>query len=153
MYAAHSPEPEDGHEREHEDHEREGDDEIDAAHDDGIGAPAHVARERPEDQAEHERDVRRDEAERQVDAAAVDDPGEDVAPEVVGAEDVLERRRLEGVGQVELVRVPQEERPDHAQAGDDRHDRRSPSRARRATSAARRGLGRAAVAPRPRGPS
>ena len=78
--------------------ERERDEDVDdAASIDGVEPATAVAGQRPEQRADDEGDQHRDEADLEVDPAAVEQARPDVAPEVVGAEQVLRRRGLEDV--------------------------------------------------------
>ena len=77
-----------------EDDRREREDEVGGAHDRSVHEPAEVAGDRPERAAD--RRGERDEQERQRErhARAVEDAAEDVAAELVGAEEVLPGRGL-----------------------------------------------------------
>jgi hypothetical protein len=80
-------------ERDHDLGEREQD--VDQAHQDPLEPAAGVAADEAEQQAAGERDADRDHADLEGQPGAVDDPAEQVAAEVVGAEPVLRRGRLE----------------------------------------------------------
>jgi hypothetical protein len=94
--------PQQGHDREREQDEREGELQVDAAHDHGVEPAAVVAGEQPERDAEQSRGKDRGQAHRERDPRAVDDPAQDVAAQVIRAEPergaaarVHEARRLE----------------------------------------------------------
>ena len=93
-------------EGDHEHEERERDEDVDDPHDHGVEPAAPVAGDRSEHGADHEGISTASEADLEVDPAAVEQARPDVAPEVVGAEQVLRRRGLEDVEQVLLDRVP-----------------------------------------------
>ena len=76
-------------------HEDQGDDEhvererhhdVDQPHDDGVGPAAEVPGQRAEHDTEHEREQHRDERDPQVEPQSVEQPGEGVAAQLVGAE-------------------------------------------------------------------
>ena len=113
------------HDRDHDDDEhdeRERDDDVDGAHDDGLQPAAAVSREQPEADAEDERDVRRDQADHQVDARGVDRAGEDVAAQVVRAEQVSPGRRLQRVQQILVVRPARRDQRRGERAEDEEAD-------------------------------
>ena len=60
-----------------------------------IGPATEVPGYQPDERADHERDRDADEADLEIDAGGVDDPGENVAPELVGAEPMRQAWRLE----------------------------------------------------------
>ena len=97
---------------EHE--EREGHDRVEEAADDAVGPAAGPAGDRAERGAEDERRGDGDERDAEIDAGGDDDPAEHVAAELVGAEEMGGRRRLQGGGRVGGERVVgNDPRPEH----------------------------------------
>ncbi len=111
---------------EHPDHrdgeqdERERELDVGQAHQEVVDPAAEVAGDEADDHAEQARDEHRGEPDHQRDARAEDDAGEDVAPEVIGAERmqapllVLPARLLEALADVLLERIERRhERREH----------------------------------------
>ena len=107
MYMLRVPAPEHEDERDDEDEERERDEHVDDPHDHGVEPAAPVARRalRAPCRSRTEISTARKPTWRSI-RRAVEQARPDVAAEVVGAEQVLRRRRLEDVEQVLLDRVP-----------------------------------------------
>jgi hypothetical protein len=83
----------------------EGEHDVDHAHHGGVHELAVVARQQAEDHADGGGDGDRDQADRERDAGAVEDAGEDVAAELVGAQPMLGGGWLGAVGRVDLDRI------------------------------------------------
>src|SRR6267378_4124311 len=81
--------PEHGHDRQRQQQIREGEQDLDSAHEHGVDPAARETGERAQQQAAPERDEHREHAHQQRHARAVDHAGENVAPELVGAEQVF----------------------------------------------------------------
>ena len=81
------------------------------AHQDVVDAPARIARDEADDDAERAGQADGDHAHEQRDARAVDEPAQDVAADLVGAEDVaaVEAGGLQALGDVLLVRAERRE--------------------------------------------
>jgi len=84
-----------GGERQREQQRRERQEDIGHAHDHFIEPAAEVARREPERDADGARDQQDDERDQRGYPGAVEHPGQDVAADVVGAEPVLRRWRVE----------------------------------------------------------
>ena len=89
---------------------------VGGAHQEGVEPAALVAGDHGDGDADDAGDEHDGERHEQRHAGAVDQAAEHVAAEVVGAEDVVRRaagepRRLQAVGQVELLRVVRREQP------------------------------------------
>ena len=84
-----------------EDEGRQCQEHVRRAHDHGVDEPAVVAREQAEDHAHWHRDREHQKPDRERDAIGVEDPREDVAPVVVGAEEIEPARRLLGVAEID----------------------------------------------------
>ena len=93
------------HDGQGEDERREGQAGVGAAHEQVVDAAAAEARHEPDHQRQDEGDAHRLEGDLHGDPGAVDQPGEDVATEVVGAEPVAGADAGVRVGQVLGVRV------------------------------------------------
>ena len=93
------------HDGQGEDERREGQAGVGPAHEQVVDAAAAEARHQPDHQRQDEGDAHRLEGDLHGDARAVDQPGEDVATEVVGAEPVAGADAGVRVGQVLGVRV------------------------------------------------
>ena len=85
--------PEDDDHRQGEEDERERQHDVDDGHDDRVGAPGHVSGAEPQQHADARRDQDRGDAHHERDPPPVDDPREQVAAHLVGAEDVVARCR------------------------------------------------------------
>ena len=73
-------------------------DHVHGPHDDGVDPSPVVARSRAEQRPEHEREHGRQDADAQIDRRPGEDPGQHVAPEVVGAEGMGARSAAAGAG-------------------------------------------------------
>src|SRR5262249_5124640 len=85
----------------HQDQEWEGNDDIDNPADYRVGPAAVISCDESHKHADNERDGDADGADLQVDARAVDHAGQDVPPELIGAEDVCRAWRLQASREVE----------------------------------------------------
>ena len=101
----HEPRPQHRDDRDDKHQERESDDNIDHAAYDRIGQATEVSGYQPDERADHERDRDADEPDLEIDAGGVDDPGENVAPELVSAEGMCRARRLKHGEEIELHRI------------------------------------------------
>jgi hypothetical protein len=112
------------HQRDDQHVEREGHDDVDQSHDNGVNPATEVARNRTEHDADQERQQHRDERDPQVVAQAVKQPGEGVPAQLVGAEQVMRARPLQGVGQVLRDRVVrrQQRREDRGRENEGKQD-------------------------------
>ena len=150
------PEEHDRRERQH--HGRERGDEIDDAHQHGV-EPAAVV---PGEEAERDADDERDPCDREPDldggVQPVDRPAQDVAPDVIGAEQVVRPERRPAIqrlgAQVDRVPVVRRDLPLEERGADDREqdgERRNGDRpAREAARAPRASAGAASPQPHTR---
>src|SRR5262249_47527077 len=83
---------------------------------------AEVPRRPADREADHERNRRRRQADRERKGRRRDDPGEEVAPEVVGAEGVRGGRRQEAAVQPDLSGARREERRGRGGDPEQQHD-------------------------------
>ena len=93
------------HHRDRQDHRREGDEDVEDAHDQFVEERARpVSGDRAERHAEQDTDEHREESDFDRYPRAIDDAGEHVAPDVIGAKGMGERRRRQRMVRVGLVR-------------------------------------------------
>ena len=90
-------------EHQQEDHRRQGHGEIDEAHGDGVDERPPKRRDRADEEADDERDRDRDDGDQQRNPAALQQPGQDIAADAVGAEPVRGRRPVVHGQQIDVV--------------------------------------------------
>ena len=145
--------PDERHDRDAREQERDRQHHVDEQRDHGVDPAAEVARDHADDHAEHHRDQRRDHADEQRDPAAVGDADEEVAAQVVGAEEERAagalRQALRGEADVAVLVVGPvaDERGHQRGAERDQRDEHDDDRAR----PSRRGRGAAVPRPAARG--
>ena len=115
--------PERGDDRDDENVDREGDDQVEEPHEHGIDPPVHAGK-NAKNRADDEGRDHRHEAELEIDRGAVDDAGEHVTAEIVGAEPVRRARRVQRLAETEGRRALRQ----HEWASDRDNDRRNEHR-------------------------
>ena len=104
------PRPEHGHHRDGEQDGGHGELDVGDAHQHVVRPAAGVSGDQTDEHAHRARDAHRDHAHQERDARAEDEPAQDVAPDLVGAEQVREPGSLEALGDVLLVRAIRRQR-------------------------------------------
>jgi len=113
---------EDDHQDDGQQVDRKGEDEVHHPHHDGVDSAPVVPGNQPQRDPEAQGQKHRRDADRQRDPASVDDAGEHVASELVGAEQVGAARALEGRRLVDGDRTPGGQHVREASDGDERKD-------------------------------
>jgi hypothetical protein len=126
--------------RERHHQRRDGERDIGQAHDDDLGPAAEIAGDEPESRAERDRGAKDDRGQQERDAIAEQHPGENVAPDIVGAEPVSGGRRQVTGAEIDhranMVRIGRDQRREERRGEDDDHDRRTDHRRRIAAETA-----------------
>src|SRR5262249_17982507 len=86
-----------------------------------VRPPAEIAGRAPDREPDHERDRGRRQADREREGRGRDDPGEEVAPEVVRAEGMRSGRRQEAIVQPDLPGARREERRSRGDEPQEQH--------------------------------
>lgn len=101
-------------------------DDVDDAHDQRIGPAAEITRDHAEQDADRQRDGENGDGDQQRDAGADDQPAEDVAAELVTAQQVVRRWCRPGREQVSLlVAIGRQDRREKGHEDDEQHDDRA----------------------------